>query len=117
VRRFNWVNIKWEAPLDWQLNPDVTVRVRGVMEKCTFCIQRIRHAQYRAKREGRKVRDGEIQPACVQTCPTRALVFGDLLDRDAHVTRLTRLDPRRYHVLESLNTKPAVTYLKRIHNT
>jgi anaerobic selenocysteine-containing dehydrogenase/Fe-S-cluster-containing dehydrogenase component len=114
VRRFNWVNTLWEKPLDWQLNPEVTVRVRGVMEKCTFCIQRIRAAEYRAKHEERKVRDGEIQPACVQSCPTRAFTFGDLLDPAAAVTRLTRLDPRRYHVLEELNVKPAVTYLRRI---
>ena len=70
----------------------------------------------RAKREGREVRDGEIQPACVQTCPTRAFIFGDLLDPEAAVTRLTRTDPRRYHVLEELNTKPAVTYLRRIND-
>jgi Fe-S-cluster-containing dehydrogenase component len=116
VRRFNWKNEDWANPLDWQLNPDVTVRVRGVMEKCTFCIQRIRAAEYRAKREGRKVRDGEVQPACAQSCPTRAYTFGDLLDPEAAVTKLTRLDPRRYHVLEQLNTKPAVAYLRRIKN-
>jgi len=114
VRRFNWLNWTFEKPLDWQLNPEVTVRVRGVMEKCTFCIQRIRQAEHRAKREDRKVRDGEVQPACVQSCPTRAYTFGDLLDPAAEVTRLTRTDPRRYHVLEELNIKPAVTYLKRI---
>jgi molybdopterin-containing oxidoreductase family iron-sulfur binding subunit len=117
VRRFNWINQAWEKPLDWQLNPEVTVRVRGVMEKCTFCIQRIRAAEYRAKRENRKVRDGEIQPACVQSCPTRVYTFGDLLDGESQVTKLTRLDPRRYHVLEELNVKPAVTYLRRIANT
>jgi len=114
VRRFNWLNQTWEKPLDWQLNPDVTVRVLGVMEKCTFCIQRIRAAEYLAKREGRKVKDGEVQPACVQSCPTRAYTFGDLLDPASVVTRLTRTDLRRYHVLEELNTKPAVTYLARI---
>jgi anaerobic selenocysteine-containing dehydrogenase/Fe-S-cluster-containing dehydrogenase component len=114
VRRFNWLNYGFEKPLDWQLNPDVTVRVRGVMEKCTFCIQRIRAAEYRAKREDRKVRDGEVQPACAQSCPTRAFTFGDLLDPEAQVTKLTRLDPRRYHVLEELNTKPGVAYLRRI---
>ena len=114
VRRFNWLNVAWEKPLDAQLNPEVTVRVRGVMEKCTFCIQRIRQAQYRARREGRRVRDGDIRPACVQTCPTQALVFGDLLDPASRVTDLTRRDPRRYHVLEDLNTKPGVTYLRRV---
>ena len=114
VRRFNWFNVEWREPLNLQLNQDVTVRVRGVMEKCTFCVQRIRRVEYRAKAEGRPVRDGEVQPACVQTCPTRALVFGDLMDGEAEVTRLTRQDPRRYHLLEELNTKPAVTYLRRI---
>ncbi len=114
VRRFNWLNLKWPKPLDWQLNPEVTVRVRGVMEKCTFCIQRIREKQYAARREGRPVRDGEIQPACAQTCPARVFVFGDLLDKESEVNRLMRQDPRRYHVLAELNTKPAVTYLRRV---
>lgn len=114
VRRFNWLNIKWEKSLSWQLNPEVTVRVRGVMEKCTFCIQRIRNAQHRAKRENRKVKDGEIQPACVQSCPAKVFTFGDLLDPESKVSRITREHPRRYHVLEELNTKPAVTYLFRI---
>jgi Fe-S-cluster-containing dehydrogenase component/anaerobic selenocysteine-containing dehydrogenase len=114
VRRFNWVNIRWRAPLDLQLNPEVTVRTRGVMEKCTFCVQRIRQVEYQAKREKRPIRDGEIQPACAQSCPTRAFTFGDLLDPDAQVTRLTRGDPRRYHVLEELNTKPAVTFLRKV---
>ena len=77
VRRFNWLNIEWPDPLDKQLNPDVTVRSRGVMEKCNFCIQRIRDVEHRAKREDRPVRDGEIQPACLQSCPTRAFVFGE----------------------------------------
>jgi molybdopterin-containing oxidoreductase family iron-sulfur binding subunit len=114
VRRFNWKNIAWKPPLDKQLNPEVTVRCRGVMEKCTFCIQRIVAAEYRAKLELREVRDNEIQPACVQTCPTRALVFGDLLDPGSAVSRITRDDPRRYHLLEELNTKPAVTFLRRV---
>ena len=114
VRRFNWINIEWPEPLTLQLNPEVTVRSRGVMEKCTFCIQRIRQAEFRAKREGRKRRDGEVQPACAQTCPARAITFGDLMDAGAEVTRLTRADPRRYHVLGELNTKPGVAYLKRI---
>ena len=114
VRRFNWLNVEWQKPLDLQLNPDVTVRVRGVMEKCTFCIQRIQAAEIKAKREHRQVRDGEIEPACLQSCPTRAFTFGDLLDPNSKVSRLTRNDPRRYHVLEELNTKSAITYLRRI---
>jgi molybdopterin-containing oxidoreductase family iron-sulfur binding subunit len=120
VRRFNWGNVDWAKPLDWQLNPDVTVRTRGVMEKCTFCIQRIRTAEIRAKLENRAVAEGEIKPACVQSCPTRVFTFGDLLDPKSEVSKLTggraglAGDPRRYHVLEDLNTKPAVTYLRRI---
>ena len=114
VRRFNWFNVKWTPPLDLQLNPDVTVRCRGVMEKCTFCIQRILGAELEAKRERRHVRDGEIKPACAESCPSGAIIFGDLLDPSSQVTQLTRTDPRRYHVLEELNTKPAVTYLRRI---
>jgi molybdopterin-containing oxidoreductase family iron-sulfur binding subunit len=116
VRRFNWLNVDWQKPLDLQLNPDVTVRVRGVMEKCTFCIQRIRAAELKAKREHRQVRDGEIEPACLQSCPTKVFTFGDLLDPNSKVSQLTRSDPRRYHVLEELNTKPAITYLRRIEN-
>jgi molybdopterin-containing oxidoreductase family iron-sulfur binding subunit len=114
VRRFNWINIKWQKPLDLQLNPEVTVRTRGVMEKCTFCVQRIRQAEYRAVQENRAVRDGEIQPACAQSCPTKVYTFGDLLDPNSAVSRLTRTDPRRYHLLEELNTKPAVTFLRKI---
>jgi molybdopterin-containing oxidoreductase family iron-sulfur binding subunit len=114
VRRFNWLAHQWPPPLDWQLNPDVSVRCRGVMEKCPFCVQRIRRAKQRARREGRALRDGDVQPACGQSCPTKAILFGDLLDADSQVSRLTRGDPRRYHVLEELNTKPAVTYLRRI---
>ncbi len=114
VRRFNWLNTYWKPPLDWQLNPEVTVRSRGVMEKCTFCVQRIRNAEYRAKRENRKVRDGEVQPACVQSCPAKVFTFGDLLDPESGISKITRNHPRRYHVLEELNTKPAVTYLFRI---
>ncbi|MCY2926546.1 MAG: 4Fe-4S dicluster domain-containing protein [Planctomycetota bacterium] len=114
VRRFNWLDHAWAKPLDLQLNPDVSVRRRGVMEKCTFCIQRIREVQWLAKREKRRVRDGEVAPACVASCPAGAFVFGDLLDEESKVSQLTRHDARRYHVLEHLNTKPGVTYLKRI---
>jgi len=117
ARRFNWLNYGFDDPLNLQLNPEVTVRARGVMEKCTFCIQRIRQAEHRARIENRPVRDGEVQPACVQSCPTRVFTFGDLLDPNSAVSKLTRLDPRRYHVLEELNTKPGVTYLRRIKRT
>lgn len=114
VRRFNWFDHAWRKPLDWQLNPEVTVRCRGVMEKCTFCVQRIRNVEYRAIIEKRDLKEGEITPACAQTCPAKVFTFGDLLDPDSEVTRMTLNEPRRYHVLEHLNTKPAVTYLFRI---
>ena len=113
VRRFNWYTFKFPEPLNWQLNPDVTVREKGVMEKCTFCYQRIRFAKDQAKDEGRLVREGEIQPACVQACPAEALVFGNLKDPESRVAQLAR-NPRRYRVLEHLNTQPSVTYLKSI---
>lgn len=114
VRHFNWYNVSWEKPLNWQLNPDVTVRCRGVMEKCTFCVQRIRRAEQQAMAEGRRLADGEVQPACVQSCPARVFVFGDLLDEGSRVHRLFHEDPRGYQLLGELNTKPAVLYLKRI---
>jgi anaerobic selenocysteine-containing dehydrogenase/Fe-S-cluster-containing dehydrogenase component len=114
VRRFNWYDWQWPEPLNWQLNPDVTVRCRGVMEKCTFCIQRIREVEIVALRENRKVEDGEVTPACVQTCPTGAFTFGDLMDKNSRVSKLIDTDPRAYQVLAELNTKPAVIYLKRV---
>jgi anaerobic selenocysteine-containing dehydrogenase/Fe-S-cluster-containing dehydrogenase component len=113
VRRFNWFNYTRPKPLDWQLNPDVTVRQKGVMEKCSFCIQRIVEAKIRAREEGRKVKDGEFTTACAQTCPTDALIFGNLLDPESRVSRLIQ-DSRRYQVLGYLNTKPAVIYLKKV---
>ncbi len=113
VRRFNWLDWQWPDPLNLQLNPDVTVRSKGVMEKCSFCIQRIKTAHDRAKNEGRMIRDGEVTPACVQTCPTGALVFGSLMDENSRVSRLAR-DPRAYQVMGYLNTKPAVIYLKKV---
>jgi molybdopterin-containing oxidoreductase family iron-sulfur binding subunit len=114
VRRFNWFDWKWPHPMQYQLNPDVTVRCRGVMEKCTFCIQRIREAEINALREARRVREGEITPACVQTCPTGVFTFGDLKDPNSQVSQLFNRDPRAYQVLGDLNTKPGIVYLKRI---
>jgi molybdopterin-containing oxidoreductase family iron-sulfur binding subunit len=113
VRRFNWFDWKWPDPMYLQLNPDVTVRSKGVMEKCSFCIQRIKAARNVARNEKRLIRDGEVTPACAQTCPTGALVFGNLMDRGSRVRQLTD-DPRAYQVLGYLNTKPAVIYLKRV---
>ena len=116
VRRFNWSEADWPAPLHLQLNPDVTIREPGVMEKCTFCVQRIQEGKDRAKDEDRPVRDGEVTPACAQTCPTRALTFGDLQDPDSRVSQQSH-DPRGYKVFESLNTRPAITYLKKVRRS
>jgi molybdopterin-containing oxidoreductase family iron-sulfur binding subunit len=113
VRRFNWFDWKWPKPLHLQLNPDVTVRSKGVMEKCSFCVQRIKDAHGVAKDEKRDIRDGEVQPACVQTCPTKALVFGNLMDQDSLVRKLVE-DRRAYQAMGYLNTKPAVIYLKKV---
>ena len=112
VRTFNWRDARFERPLDLQLNPDVTVRSRGVMEKCTFCVQRIRSGEQQARREGRPVRDGEIVPACAQTCASRAIVFGDANDPSSQVSRIAR-DRRAFQALEDLGTRPAITYLAR----
>lgn len=115
VRRFNWFDYESPEPLNFQLNPDVSVRSKGVMEKCTFCVQRIRGAKEIAKDEGRPIRDGEITPACVQTCPASALVFGDLKDPESKVSKMAQ-DSRRYRILAELNTEPAITYLKKIRH-
>jgi molybdopterin-containing oxidoreductase family iron-sulfur binding subunit len=113
VRYFNWFTYSWDAPLEQQLNPDVTVREKGVMEKCTFCIQRIRLAKDHAKDDGRrKVRDGEVTPACVQSCPTEAMVFGNRSDPESRVAQMLH-DERAYKVLEELNTAPSIVYLER----
>jgi anaerobic selenocysteine-containing dehydrogenase/Fe-S-cluster-containing dehydrogenase component len=116
VRRFNWLEWKWPDPLNMQLNPDVTVRSKGVMEKCSFCIQRIKAAHNDAKNEKRDIRDGEVTPACVQTCPTSALHFGNFMDEKSVVRRMIE-DPRAYQVMGYLNVKPAVIYLKKVTQT
>ena len=113
VRYFNWFSYEWPEPLNWQLNPDVTVREKGVMEKCTFCVQRIREAQHTARLEGRDVSDGEIVPACAQTCPGEAIVFGNIKDPNSRVARLAA-SGRGYRVLEELNTQPGIVYLKKV---
>jgi molybdopterin-containing oxidoreductase family iron-sulfur binding subunit len=116
VRYFNWFTYTWDEPLEQQLNPDVSVREKGVMEKCTFCIQRIRMAKDNAKDDGRRrVRDGEVVPACVQSCPTEAMSFGDSNDPDSKVSQVMN-SPRGYKVLEELNTAPSVIYLKKVHD-
>ena len=115
VRRFNWHQPEVPEPLTLQLNPDVTTRSAGVMEKCTFCVQRINEGQDRARDENRPPADGDVTPACAQTCPAQAIVFGDLNDPGSRVSRAAA-DPRAYHVLETLNTRPAVTYLKKVRD-
>ena len=121
VRYFNWWDygrdgdpyFAFAEPLNWQLNPDVTVRTKGVMEKCTFCVQRIRFAQNDAKVRKRELADGDVTPACAQTCPADAIVFGDAHDPASRVSRL-KGDARGYHVFDLLNTRPGITYLERV---
>ncbi|MEP0545392.1 MAG: TAT-variant-translocated molybdopterin oxidoreductase [Rhodothermales bacterium] len=117
VRRFNFYNWTKTLPLELQMamNPDVTMRFRGVMEKCTWCIQRIRGAQRVAHIEDRGMNDGEVQTACQQTCPTNAIVFGDISDPDSLVSQMKR-NGRRYELLEELNVKPRLSYLARLRN-
>jgi molybdopterin-containing oxidoreductase family iron-sulfur binding subunit len=103
----------WPGVLTWQLNPDVTVRTKGVMEKCTFCVQRIRFAQNTARAFRRELTDGEIVPACAQTCPSDAIVFGDAHDPASRLMK-AKQDPRGYTVFGQLNTKPGITYLQRV---
>ena len=118
VRRFNHWAYDWamSEPESFALNPDVMVRSKGVMEKCTMCVQRIAEGKSAASREGRLVRDGDITPACVQTCPSRALTFGNLRDSDSRVTH-ERHEKRSYRILEHLYTRPGVNYQKAILRT
>ena len=122
VRVFNWYRYTQDPskggnipePMNWQFNPDVTVRNNGVMEKCTFCIQRIREAQNRAAVEGREVRDGEVHTACQSVCPANVITFGNIKDHDSQVAALAD-DERTYRVFDALiNTQPAVHYLKKV---
>ncbi len=130
VRRFNWMdytgadaipNNRYDpANLTLDLtrmrhNPDVTVRAKGVIEKCSFCVQRIQEKKLTAKNEGRPLQDGELQPACQQACPSDAIVFGDLNDPESKVSKLMK-SPRNYHLLEELHTLPSVGYLTKIRN-
>jgi molybdopterin-containing oxidoreductase family iron-sulfur binding subunit len=117
TRRFNFLQFsELRSPsLALLNNPDVTVRTRGVMEKCTYCVQRINEARYAAELEGRRIRDGEVVPACQGACPTRAIVFGDTADPSSHVSKLKR-DPRNYDILAELNARPRTSYLARLRN-
>lgn len=111
VRVYNWFRPEFPEPMEQGLNPDVSIRQRGIIEKCSFCIQRIRRAELDAAADGRVVEDGEIQPACVQSCPTSTLVFGDLNDPESRASQLA-LSRRSFRMLEVLGTDPAVIYLK-----
>ena len=120
VRRFNWFNYEFPAPLDQQLNTSITTRDVGVMEKCNFCIGRITDAKHQAQELGRDVQDGELVSACQQTCPTQAITFGNLMDPDSKVSKLAMRDEqekrdRQYEVMPELNYKPAITYLKKVN--
>ena len=116
VRRFNWWEYPHDSPIErLALNPDVTVRSRGVMEKCSFCVQRLLTAKIQAKNEGRELKDGEAQPACMQSCPAQAIVFGDVQDPASQISHAMR-DPKRFLVLGELGIGPAVSYLTKIRN-
>ncbi len=121
VRRFNFFNYHMEFKHDqnklkaMSFNPDVTVRFRGVMEKCTYCVQRIQNVKIVAKNNKRAIKDGEIKTACQQTCPTGAIVFGDLNDKASKVAKL-QSGPRAYSLLEELNNRPRTQYLARVRN-
>ncbi|MFQ6000130.1 MAG: 4Fe-4S dicluster domain-containing protein [Anaerolineae bacterium] len=113
ARYFNWFAPQWPEPLDQALNPDpeVAPRPKGVVEKCTFCIQRIRKAKEKAEAEGRPLRDGDVVPACVQTCTGRARFFGDLDDPLSQVSQLAK-SSRAFRLLEEMGTQPKVIYLR-----
>jgi molybdopterin-containing oxidoreductase family iron-sulfur binding subunit len=113
VRYFNWSAPEFPAPLDQALNPDVPIRPKGVVEKCTFCVHRLKEVQARAREEGREVSDAELVllPACNQACPASARYFGDLEDPESTVSRLAR-SRRALRLLEDLGTEPSVYYLK-----
>ncbi|MBP9682907.1 MAG: 4Fe-4S dicluster domain-containing protein [Bacteriovorax sp.] len=116
VRRFNWFDYPHTGPNEnMVLNPDVAVRSRGVMEKCSMCIQRIQEAKLTAKKENRELRDGDIKLACQQSCPSDAIVFGDMNDHKSKIFQVIN-DPRNFTVLEELNVKPRVSYLTKIRN-
>jgi molybdopterin-containing oxidoreductase family iron-sulfur binding subunit len=125
VRRFNWFNYWNDSRFDnymnneftqLVLNPDVTTRSRGVMEKCSMCVQRIQAGKLAAKLDKRKLKDGDIKVACQQTCPTNAIIFGDGNDPESEVSKALKSE-RTYYVLEEINVKPGVGYQTKVRNT
>lgn len=112
VRFFNWEAPRWDAPLDLQLNPDVSIRPAGVAEKCTFCAHKIKRAKLDAAAEDRELADGDVQPACVQSCPAEAMAFGDMSDPKSRVSKMIA-SGRSEQLLPDLGTKPRVHYLKK----
>jgi Fe-S-cluster-containing dehydrogenase component len=112
VRHFNWTQPQWPRPMEQALSPDVSVRPKGVVEKCTFCHHRLQRAKDKARMEGSALREGDYVPACVETCPAEAMVFGDLDDPASAVTRLSQ-SPRAFRLLEDLGTEPKVIYLSK----
>jgi MoCo/4Fe-4S cofactor protein with predicted Tat translocation signal len=126
VRRFNWFNYNENTDFSFNpaqddlgrmvLNPDVVVRSRGVMEKCSMCVQRVQAGKLEAKKAERKLIDGDINTACAQACPTNAIVFGDLNDDDSAIAKLRKGDERNYFILEELGIKPTVSYLTKVRN-
>lgn len=126
---YSYYEDSWPEPLNMQLNPDLSVRDKGVMEKCTFCVQRIRVAKDKAKMEDRPVADGDVTTACAQACPTNAIVFGDAKDENSQVSKLWKKhqvkrrltkqqkqnpEVRGYRIFEELNVDPSVMYLERV---
>ena len=112
VRQFNWKKPEWPRPMEAALSPDVSIRPRGVVEKCSFCHHRLQRAKDRAAAEARPLREGDYVPACVQSCPAEAMAFGDLDDPRSMVARLVE-SPRAFRLLEELGTGPKVTYLSK----
>jgi molybdopterin-containing oxidoreductase family iron-sulfur binding subunit len=117
VRRFNFLDFRSppESPENLQENPEVTVRARGVMEKCTYCVQRINAGRIVAEKENRRIADGEVRTACQQACPAGAIIFGNIAESSSQVSRLKAL-PLDYSLLADQNTRPRTTYLARVIN-